>query len=183
MTFKKKSFNYYLREYGPYLAVIVIVLLVKQFLFSPVMVSGESMINTLKDRDIMIMDKISLSTSPIKRFEIVVITYKDRYLIKRVVGLPGETIEYKNDKLYVNGKYVKETFLDQSFKEQKKREMESPLFTNNFKVTLKKGEYYVLGDNRLNSVDSRALGTFTIKDFKARGGIILYPFNKMGRTE
>ncbi|KRN50618.1 hypothetical protein IV49_GL001937 [Kandleria vitulina DSM 20405] len=138
--------------------------------------------STLQDGEFAIMSR---DFSVIKRFDIVVLsseTLKET-IIKRVIGLPGETIEYKNDKLYVNGKYVKETFLDQSFKEQKKREMESPLFTNNFKVTLKKGEYYVLGDNRLNSVDSRALGTFTIKDFKARGGIILYPFNKMGRTE
>lgn len=163
------------------IAVLALVVLVRSCLL-PVTVSGTSMESTLQDGEFAIMSR---DFSVIKRFDIVVLsseTLKET-IIKRVIGLPGETIEYKNDKLYVNGKYVKETFLDQSFKEQKKREMESSLFTNNFKVTLKKGEYYVLGDNRLNSVDSRALGTFTIKDFKARGGIILYPFNKMGRTE
>ena len=171
MTFKKKSFNYYLREYGPYLAVIVIVLLVKQFLFSPVMVSGESMINTLKDSDIMIMDKISLSTSPIKRFEIVVISYKNRYLIKRVVGLPGETIEYKDNKLYVNGEYIEETFLD---KEQ---------ITKDFSVKVPDDFYFVLGDNRVNSNDSRYLGCFSLEKIEGRTSFTIFPFSRFGKKE
>ena len=171
MTFKKKSFNYYLREYGPYLAVIVIVLLVKQFLFSPVMVSGESMINTLKDSDIMIMDKISLSTSPIKRFEIVVISYKNRYLIKRVVGLPGETIEYKDNKLYVNGEFIEETFLD---KEQ---------ITKDFSVKVPDDFYFVLGDNRVNSNDSRYLGCFSLEKIEGRTSFTIFPFSRFGKKE
>ena len=171
MAFKKKSFNYYLREYGPYLAVIVIVLLVKQFLFSPVMVSGESMINTLKDSDIMIMDKISLSTSPIKRFEIVVISYKNRYLIKRVVGLPGETIEYKDNKLYVNGEFIEETFLD---KEQ---------ITKDFSVKVPDDFYFVLGDNRVNSNDSRYLGCFSLEKIEGRTSFTIFPFSRFGKKE
>ena len=171
MAFKKKSFNYYLREYGPYLAVIVIVLLVKQFLFSPVMVSGESMINTLKDSDIMIMDKISLSTSPIKRFEIVVISYKNRYLIKRVVGLPGETIEYKDNKLYVNGEFIEETFLD---KEQ---------ITKDFSVKVPDDFYFVLGDNRVKSNDSRYLGCFSLEKIEGRTSFTIFPFSRFGKKE
>lgn len=171
MAYKKKSFNYYLKEYGPYLAVIVIVLLIKQFLFSPVMVSGESMINTLKDSDIMIMDKISLNTNPIKRFEIVVITYQNRYLIKRVVGLPGEKIEYKDNKLYVNGEYVEEPFLD---KEQ---------VTNDISLKVPEGFYFVLGDNRVNSNDSRYLGCFSLEKIEGRTSFTIFPFSRFGKKE
>ena len=171
MAYKKKSFNYYLKEYGPYLAVIVIVLLIKQFLFSPVMVSGESMISTLKDNDIMIMDKISLNTNPLKRFEIVVITYQNRYLIKRVVGLPGEQIEYNNNKLYVNGEYVEEPFLDE---EQ---------YTGNYSIKVPEGFYFVLGDNRINSNDSRRLGCFSLEKIEGRTSFTIFPFSRFGKKE
>ena len=171
MASKKKDFKYYLKEYGPYLAVIVIVLLIKQFLFSPVMVSGESMVSTLKDTDIMIMDKISLNTNPIKRFEIVVITYQNRYLIKRVVGLPGEQIEYKDNKLYVNGEYVEEPFLDE---EQ---------YTGDLSIKVPEGFYFVLGDNRVNSNDSRYLGCFSLEKIEGRTSFTIFPFSRFGKKE
>ena len=91
-----------LKEIRVYLLIIVVVLLVKMFLVAPIRVNGESMMGTLHDKDIMILDKISYRFSPIKRFDIVVVKYKNDYLIKRVIGLPGEHIEYKNNKLYVN---------------------------------------------------------------------------------
>ena len=98
------------KEILSYVIIIVIVLLIKHFIVTPIKVNGDSMNNTLKDKDIMILDKISYRFQDIKRFDIVVIKRDKEYLIKRVIGLPGETVEYKNNKLYINNKNVAEKF-------------------------------------------------------------------------
>ena len=98
------------KEILSYVIIIVIVLLIKHFIVTPIKVNGDSMNNTLKDKDIMILDKISYRFQDIKRFDIVVIKKDKEYLIKRVIGLPGETVEYKNNKLYINNKNVAEKF-------------------------------------------------------------------------
>ena len=83
-----------------------------------------------------------------------------------MIGLPNETIEYKDNKLYINGKLI-ETKL--SFE-----------YTDDFKVETKEDEYFVLGDNRDVSKDSRMLGSFNKKDIVGRVGIRFYPFDKVG---
>ena len=93
-----------------YIVIIIVVILLKIFIVAPIKVNGTSMIDTLEDKDIMILDKISYRFKDIKRFDIVVVDDKEELIIKRVIGLPGEYIEYKDNKLYVNGKYVKENF-------------------------------------------------------------------------
>ena len=98
------------KEILSYVIIIIIVLLIKHFIVTPIKVNGDSMNNTLKDKDIMILDKISYRFQDIKRFDIVVIKKDKEYLIKRVIGLPGETVEYKNNKLYINNKNVAEKF-------------------------------------------------------------------------
>ena len=120
--------------------IILVVVLIKTFVVSPIRVNGASMDPTLNDKDIMLLDEISYRFSDIERFDIVVVKEEDEYLIKRVIGLPGETVEYKNDKLYIDGKYVKEDF--------KHKE------TFDFSTTLGKDEYFIMGDNRTNSTDS-----------------------------
>ena len=170
---KEKNFKYFFKEYGIYIIVIIAVLLIKEFLFTPIMVSGESMKNTLLDKDIMILNKISLNTEEIQRFDIVVISYKDKYLIKRVIGLPGETVEVKDNKLYINGKYVKEDFLDED------------TYTKDFKLNGKvpKGFYFVMGDNRGNSNDSRYLGCFSRDKIEGKTSLTIFPFSRFGNKE
>ena len=93
-----------------YVIVIAIALLIKQYIFSPIRVNGSSMYPTLVDGDIMFLNEIGYHLNGVKRFDIVVVnTDKDR-IIKRVIGLPGEIIEYKDNILYVNGEEVKEEF-------------------------------------------------------------------------
>ena len=151
-----------------YVYIVLIVVLIRTFLITPAAVSGSSMESTLNNHDLVIINKLVYRIKPIERFDIVVVNNdkdNDR-IIKRVIGLPNETIEYKDNKLYINGKLI-ETKL--SFE-----------YTDDFKVETKEDEYFVLGDNRDVSKDSRMLGSFNKKDLVGRVGIRFYPFDQVG---
>ena len=160
---EKKSF---FKENGIYIVLVIIVLLIKIFVVSPIRVNGASMNNTLYDKDIMILDEISYRFNDIKRFDIVVVETPDEYLIKRVVGLPGETIKYEDNILYINGKEVKENFTHKE--------------TKDFEAKVPKGKYFVLGDNRTNSSDSRIIGAVSKKQIKGKTSLIIFPFSRAG---
>lgn len=155
------------KEMIPYVVIILVVLLVKRFIFTPVVVNGNSMLDTLHDGDIMILDKIGMQIGGIDRFDIVVIQTGRSKIIKRVIGLPGETIEYKDNKLYINGKELEDNYGSQ--------------VTYDFeKVEIPKDRYFVLGDNRTDSVDSRMLGAIARGDILGHATFIIYPFNRLG---
>ena len=101
------------KEVIPYLVIIILVLLIKAFIFTPVIVNGPSMMTNLHDKDIMILDKIGMKINGINRFDIVVIQTSQSKIIKRVIGLPGEIIEYKDNKLYINDKEVEDPYPSQ----------------------------------------------------------------------
>lgn len=160
---KKKS---YIIEFLPYFVIILVVVCIKMFIVSPIRVNGASMNPTLNDKDIMILDEISYRFHDIKRFDIVVVKEENEYLIKRVIGLPGEKIEYKDDKLYVDGKLVQEDF------ERKK--------TLDFSVILEDDEYFIMGDNRTNSTDSRVFGPVSRKEILGKTSLTILPFSRFG---
>ena len=149
-----------------YLAIIVAILLFKKFVATPILVSGASMKNTLLDSDILILNKMAYVANDIKRFDIVVVDTDSEYIIKRVVGLPGEKISYIDNKLYVNKKLVKENYQHGQ--------------TENFEVTVPKNKYFVLGDNREVSVDSRMLGAFSKKEILGKTNLVIFPFKRFG---
>lgn len=152
------------------------------YIVKPISIEGSSMKPTVIDKDLAVVDAIGLQQNGVKRFDVVIVD-SDRlqdHLIKRVIGLPGETIEYKDDKLYVNDVYVEEPFLDKTFMEASKMESKKDLFTNNFRITLLDGEYFVMGDNRLHSEDSRALGAFRLDEFVGKNGFVIFPFSHFG---
>ena len=132
----------------------------------PVKIQGDSMYPTLHDKDTLIVNKLYLNRSDIKRFDIVVLKSDklNQDIIKRVIGLPGDNIVFKDDKLYINGTYYVEDYLDKDYIEEAKEKYNAKLFTEDFEITLDNDEIFVLGDNRLRSSDSRTLGTFKYSD-------------------
>jgi signal peptidase I len=155
-----------IREYLPYILVIILVLLIKKFVVTPIKVNGESMMTTLHDGDIMILNIIDYKFNDIKRFDIVVVDEGDEYIIKRVIGLPGEEVTYKDNKLYINGKRVKDNYGSD--------------VTEDFTVTVADDSYFVLGDNRTNSLDSRYFGSFKKSSILGKTSLVLFPFNRFG---
>lgn len=157
-----------IKEVIPYIVIVVVVILIRTFIITPVRVDGDSMKNTLKNGDILLLYKLS----SIDRFDIIVLDEEkdNEKIIKRVIGLPGETVAIKKGKIYINDKVIDD---DYAYGE-----------TSDYnKVTLRDNEYFILGDNRLISKDSRYFGP--IKENEIKGKIVfrLFPFTKIGTVQ
>lgn len=139
-------------------------------------VSGHSMENSLHDGDNLIVDKVSYRFRSPKRFEIVVFPYKykkDTYYIKRIIGLPGETVQVIEGYVYINGEK-----LDESYGLE---EMRDPGIAE-VPIQLGDDEYFVLGDNRNHSSDSRdsSVGVLKRKDLIGRAWFRIWPLKSIG---
>lgn len=162
----------FIKESSVYIIIVVVIVLLKIYVISPIRVNGTSMNPTLENGDIMILNKIGYRITKIKRFDIVVIKYKDELLIKRVIGLPGEKIKYENNTLYVNDKALDEEF--------------DKTYTYNFSLkeigstTVPDNSYFVLGDNREVSKDSRSIGFIDREDIVGKSSLTLFPLNRFG---
>ncbi|MBA2870785.1 signal peptidase I [Anoxybacillus calidus] len=164
-------------------AIVIAVLLaggIRYFVFAPIIVDGLSMMPTLHDHDRMIVNKLSYKIGEPKRFDIIVFHAEEgKDYIKRVIGLPGDRIEYKNDTLYVNGKAYKEPYLDES----KKQVIDGPL-TEPFTLeeltgqeTVPEGHLFVMGDNRRFSKDSRHIGFIPMDKVVGKTNIVYWPLS------
>lgn len=157
-----------IKELIPYIVIIIVVVLIRTFIITPVKVDGDSMKETLNDNDILLLYKLG----SIKRFDIVVLdeAYDNEKIIKRVIGMPGETVSIKNDKIYINGKVI-----DNSFAYGTTSDVD--------KIELGEDEYFILGDNRLISKDSRYFGPVTKSEIIGKVVFRLFPFNKIGTVK
>lgn len=157
----------FIKELVPYVIILVVVIIIRTYFFTPIMVSGPSMQPTLDGGELMILNK---NNSEIKRFDIVVVDIDTEDIIKRVIAMPGETISCENGIIYVNGKKQEEEY--------------SKGITADFpKETLEDDEYFVMGDNRENSLDSRKIGPIKAEKIKGVTSLVLFPFNKIGNVE
>ncbi|PZO96690.1 signal peptidase I [Streptococcus halichoeri] len=176
----------FIKEWGFFILFVLILGLSRLFIWQPVRVDGHSMDPTLAHNERLIVIK----HAKIDHFDIVVAKEEEqgqtKEIVKRVIGLPGDTITYKNDTLYLNHKKVHEPYLDRFKKAFNKDKLASTyeyssLFqelaansnaftTDNqgrteFTVHVPKGEYFLLGDDRIVSRDSREVGTFKKANF------------------
>ena len=155
-----------LKELIPYVIILIVVVLIRSFIATPIKVDGKSMYPTLNGNEVMILNKLG----KIDRYDVVVIETKPSDIIKRVIALPNETIEIKNNTIYVNGKKIDDKYGDGE--------------TSDYdKITLKDNEYFVLGDNRENSKDSRVIGPIDASLIKGTTKFVLFPFTKFGNIK
>ena len=164
-----------IKELIPYVVIILVVVLIRTFIATPVIVSGSSMDPTLKNGQVLILNKLA---KKYMRDDIVVIDAKingkKERIVKRVIGLPGETLEYKDGFLYINGKRTHDDFVDKTRDFTLERVAGKKKIPENY--------YFVMGDNRRNSLDSRDTRVGLVKKSDIIGKPILriWPLNKMG---
>lgn len=173
----KKSFGETLWEWFKALVVAgVLAVIVRYFIFIPLRVEGDSMEPALQADSYLLFHKVNA----IDRFDIIL--FRDdngEVYIKRVVGLPGETVAYQDDMLFIDGQRVLEPFLDEA------RE-ENQIFTTDFTIPesaneqkIPSGHYFVLGDNRPRSKDSRMFGFVPFESVEGTAKVVIYPFDQM----
>lgn len=160
-----------------FVIVIAAMLLIIHYVGQRTEVSGSSMENTLSDGDNLIVDKISYRFHDPERYDIIIFPYKyeeDTYYIKRIIGLPGEHVRIDDSgNIYINEKVLKESY--------GREVIQDPGIARD-EITLGEGEYFVLGDNRNNSSDSRdpSVGIIQKKDIIGRAWLQIYPFDEFG---
>ena len=159
----------YLKELYPYIIIIIVVVLIRTFIVTPIRVNGDSMVPTLESKEIMILKKYDKSFD---RFDIVVVdkSVEGSNLIKRVIGLPNERIKCKDGKIYIKSKKIDDVY---AYGE-----------TEDFlEITLKDNEYFVMGDNREVSLDSRKFGAVFDYELKGTTNLVIFPFSKAGKVK
>ena len=201
-----KLFKRFLKEWGGIILIMTLLVLSRLFLWSNVRVEGHSMDPTLADGEILFVVK----HLPINRFDIVVAHEENgnKDIVKRVIGTPGDTIRYENDKLYINNKETDEPYLADYIKRFKDDKLQSTYsgsgfegnkgaffrsiaekaqaftvdvnYNPNFSFTVPEGEYLLLGDDRLVSSDSRHVGTFKAKDIIGEAKFRFWPIKRIG---
>jgi signal peptidase I len=159
-------------ELIPYALIIILVLLIRTFFYTPVRVNGSSMQPTLYDGDYLILEKFDIR---IDRFDIIVLNYQKERLVKRVIGLPGEHVKYHDNKLYINDELVTENIDD--------------LETFNFELQdlgfdyIPEDYYFVMGDNRENSTDSRYIGLISKDNIIGKVRFQVFPITNFGSID
>ena len=194
----------FLKEWGPFILFVLVLGLSRLFLWHPVKVDGHSMDPTLADGERLIV----LDHTKINRFDIVVAKETEdgqtKEIVKRVIGMPGDTITYNDDTLYINGKEVDEKYLDeykQALDDDQLQDIyaynslfqelaeKADAFTTDsdgnteFTVKVPKGEYYLMGDDRIVSKDSREVGTFPKSSIVGEVKFRFWPLSKIGFIE
>lgn len=177
------------KEYGPFIIILLFIIIIRTFIASPMSVSGTSMVPTLENGDYVLLYKLKMKTKGINRFDIIVINNKEGILVKRIIGLPGETLKYRvyeedgvqKNELTIDGKVIPEEFISDEYKNN------TCYYKNQLcsedGVTLGDNEYFVMGDNRLASKDSRIIGIIDAKEIKGIAEVRLFPFNKFGKIQ
>lgn len=169
-----REFREFVIDTSKLILTVVVVLVIVIYVASLQQIVGPSMSPTFNNKDIAILNKLHYRFFKVKRYDIVSVEYEStKYLIKRVIGMPGDVIEYKDNILYINGNVVKEKYLLKD------------VYTNDFSLVdlgydkIPEDMYLVLGDNRENSMDSREFGLIKKKDIIGKVNLRIWPINKI----
>ncbi|MDM5234437.1 signal peptidase I [Lysinibacillus pakistanensis] len=167
---------------------IIFTMGIRYFIFSPVVVEGASMMPTFENGDKVIVNKVGPKISSYQRFDVIVFkANEEENYIKRIIGLPGDHIAYKDDVLYINGKAFEEPYLIK----YKEALLDKGDFTYDFtleeqlgEMIVPEGHFFVLGDNRRRSIDSRdqKVGFVAQHEILGTAGFVLWPFDRIGST-
>ena len=175
---KRRILKQTFRMTGYFLCAVFAALFIVSFIGVRVKVEGHSMENTLWDQDQLMIDKISYQFGLPKRFDIVVFLHMDgsekQYYIKRIIGLPGEKVYIdRNGSIYINDELLEENYGKETIRDPR---------TAAVPMILGEEEYFVLGDNRNHSSDSRDPKVGTVKESEIVGKAFcrIYPFSKIG---
>lgn len=175
------------------LAALVIVTVIRTFFFEPIRVDGESMRNTLQDGDIVLVTKPEYWSGNYQRGDVIICRYPNRnkessislggsfeltftnhtLFVKRLIGLPGDKIEFRQGVLYVNDQLVDESNID----------VYIPYTSSMGPITLGRDQYFVVGDNRGNSNDSRAVGPISEDMIVGHVNLVVWPLSNFGKVE
>lgn len=177
LSFLYKVIQFFLLVVG----IVMVVVLIQKFLIQPVLVNGSSMERALNDGDCLLVDKLSYHMKEPQRFDIIIFRpnqeNEELYYIKRVIGLPGETVQMKDNLIYINGEPLIENFGMENAIEYEGMAAQP--------ITLKDGEYFVLGDNRNDSKDSRdsTVGLVSSEAIWGKALFRIWPIAKVGSVE
>jgi signal peptidase I len=148
---------------------VAVAIIIRTFIFEPIFVSGDSMIPTLQNGESLGVEKVSRYTSLPARGEIVIVTDPDNNetLVKRVIGLPGDTVEVKNSKVYINGQALSENYTSKTPYNDLKT------------VAVPENSVFVMGDNRANSKDSRFFGSVNKNAIIGHALVVIWPLTEI----
>lgn len=168
----------FIKDTFGYILVIIAVILVANYVVTLQQNVGPSMQPTLNNGDALILNKTAYKLGDVKRNDVIAFLYDGtKYLVKRVVGLPGERIDYKDNILYIDGKAYNENFLSDD------------VLTSDFQMediigcedgVIPENTYLVLGDNRGDSMDSRDIGVIKKDDIMGKTTLRIWPFTNFG---
>jgi signal peptidase I len=162
-------------------SALVIALLIKAFLFQAFYIPSDSMVPTLQTDDRVLVNKLSYRLHDVNRGDIVVFKAppgadpKVKDLVKRVIGLPGETVEHRDGRVYVDGQVLKESYLPRGTRTDC-AQFKADCFPSG---PIPEDHYWVMGDNRGFSKDSRAFGTIEKDDIVGRVFVRIWPLNRI----
>ncbi|MFA5459561.1 MAG: signal peptidase I [Bacilli bacterium] len=163
----------FVKDMFGYIIIIMIIILLRVYVLTTTEIVGDSMEPNLTSGNIILTNQITRRFTELKRFQVIVFKYDNpRYLIKRIIGLPGDHIAYIDNQLYINNKPIKEDFNFQGY-------------ITNFDIKdlnydiIPDNNYFVLGDNRHNSLDSRTIGLISKDKIIGFPFVIVWPPKKV----
>ena len=159
-----------------FLVSLLIMALLVNFVALPIQVDGDSMNPTLSNKDFGLSSIWAKNNEELERGDVVIVKVNDELWVKRVIGLPNDTVSCKDNQVYVNDRVLTEDYLDQTYINQEINE--HGYFTQDFdEIKLKDDEVYLMGDNRIHSLDSRIIGPFKLSQLLAKNIYIVWPIN------